>query len=62
MTSISDIDENGINRNLKVRYDRDQIYVSFSKEQNQNQLISQNTIQFNAMQWQDVLWSLDNNQ
>uniref|UniRef100_A0A182NL98 Uncharacterized protein n=1 Tax=Anopheles dirus TaxID=7168 RepID=A0A182NL98_9DIPT len=26
MTCISDIDENGINRNLKVRYDRDQIY------------------------------------
>ncbi|KFB41338.1 hypothetical protein ZHAS_00008918 [Anopheles sinensis] len=31
MTCISDIDENGINRNLKVRYERDQIYVSFSK-------------------------------
>jgi len=31
MTLISDIDENGINRNLKVRYDRDQIYVSLSK-------------------------------
>lgn len=30
MTSISDIDENGINRNLKVRYQRDEIYVSFS--------------------------------
>ncbi|KXJ71897.1 hypothetical protein RP20_CCG019429 [Aedes albopictus] len=30
MTCISDIDENGINRNLKVRYERDQIYVSFS--------------------------------
>uniref|UniRef100_A0A182MTQ7 Uncharacterized protein n=1 Tax=Anopheles culicifacies TaxID=139723 RepID=A0A182MTQ7_9DIPT len=29
MTCISDIDENGINRNLKVRYERDQIYVSF---------------------------------
>lgn len=32
MTSISDIDEIGINRNLKVRYDRDQIYVSFTKQ------------------------------
>lgn len=32
MTSISDIDEIGINRNLKVRYDRDQIYVSFLNE------------------------------
>ncbi|EDS40905.1 conserved hypothetical protein [Culex quinquefasciatus] len=26
MTCISDIDENGINHNLKVRYERDQIY------------------------------------
>lgn len=31
MTTISDIDENGINQNLKVRYQRDQIYVSFLK-------------------------------
>lgn len=31
MTSISDIDEIGINHNLKVRYSRDEIYVSFSK-------------------------------
>lgn len=30
MTSIPDIDENGINRNLKVRYDRDEIYVSIN--------------------------------
>lgn len=30
MTMLSDIDEEGINRNLHVRYDRDQIYVSFS--------------------------------
>lgn len=61
MTSISDIDENGINRNLKVRYDQDQIYVSFSKEQNKNQLCSQNIIQiqFKAMQQQDILGSLD---
>lgn len=29
MTVISDIDEIGINRNLQVRYSRDQIYVSF---------------------------------
>lgn len=29
MTSISDIDEIGINRNLKIRYQRDEIYVSF---------------------------------
>lgn len=29
MTVISDIDEMGINRNLQVRYSRDQIYVSF---------------------------------
>jgi hypothetical protein len=28
MTSIPDIDEIGINRNLKVRYERDEIYVS----------------------------------
>jgi len=28
MTCIPDIDETGINRNLKVRYDRDEIYVS----------------------------------
>lgn len=28
MTSIPDIDETGINRNLKVRYGRDEIYVS----------------------------------
>lgn len=28
MTVISNIDEHGINRNLKVRYDRDSIYVS----------------------------------
>lgn len=28
MTSIPDIDETGINRNLKVRYERDEIYVS----------------------------------
>lgn len=33
MTSISDIDEIGINRNLKVRYDRDEIYVSFLNSQ-----------------------------
>lgn len=31
MTVISDIDEVGINRNLQVRYARDQIYVSFMK-------------------------------
>lgn len=31
MTEISNIDELGINRNLKVRYDRDEIYVSFFK-------------------------------
>lgn len=31
LTAISDIDENGINRNLKVRYQREQIYVSFFK-------------------------------
>uniref|UniRef100_A0A182XKF4 Uncharacterized protein n=2 Tax=gambiae species complex TaxID=44542 RepID=A0A182XKF4_ANOQN len=36
MTCISDIDENGINRNLKVRYERDQIYVSFSKTETIN--------------------------
>uniref|UniRef100_A0A336ML00 CSON003283 protein n=1 Tax=Culicoides sonorensis TaxID=179676 RepID=A0A336ML00_CULSO len=29
MTCISDIDEQGINKNLKVRYERDEIYVSF---------------------------------
>lgn len=29
MTVISDIDEAGINRNLLVRYNRDEIYVSF---------------------------------
>lgn len=29
MTCISNIDELGINRNLKVRYERDEIYVSF---------------------------------
>lgn len=28
MTVISNIDEGGINLNLKVRYSRDQIYVS----------------------------------
>ena len=28
MTVISNIDEKGINTNLKVRYDREQIYVS----------------------------------
>lgn len=33
MTAISDIDENGINHNLKVRYKRDQIYVSFFNHQ-----------------------------
>ena len=32
MTSIPDIDETGINRNLKVRYDRDEIYVSTVKK------------------------------
>lgn len=32
MTSISDIDEIGINHNLKIRYQRDQIYVSFKKK------------------------------
>lgn len=31
MTCISDIDEQGINRNLKVRYQRDEVYVSFFK-------------------------------
>ncbi|GIZ03079.1 hypothetical protein CEXT_101931 [Caerostris extrusa] len=30
MTVISDIDEKGINTNLKTRYKRDHIYVSFS--------------------------------
>lgn len=40
MTSISDIDEIGINRNLKVRYDRDEIYVSFLNSQK----IEKNTI------------------
>lgn len=29
MTVISDIDETGINRNLQIRYIRDEIYVSF---------------------------------
>lgn len=29
MTVISDIDETGINRNLQIRYSRDEIYVSF---------------------------------
>lgn len=29
MTAISDIDDIGINHNLKIRYQRDQIYVSF---------------------------------
>lgn len=29
MIIISDIDENGINTNLKTRYDKDEIYVSF---------------------------------
>lgn len=38
MTAISDIDENGINRNLRVRYQRDEIYVSFSKEQKTDRL------------------------
>lgn len=33
MTCISDIDEQGINRNLKVRYQRDEIYVSFFQMQ-----------------------------
>ena len=32
MTVISDIDELGINKNLMVRYGRDQIYVSFSNQ------------------------------
>lgn len=32
MTVISDIDENGINVNLKTRYQRDQIYVSLEKK------------------------------
>ncbi|CAH0380682.1 unnamed protein product [Bemisia tabaci] len=29
MTTISNLDEKGINRNLQVRYLKDQIYVSF---------------------------------
>lgn len=29
MTSISDIDEDVINRNLQTRYSKDHIYVSF---------------------------------
>lgn len=29
MTSISDIDEDVINRNLQLRYSKDNIYVSF---------------------------------
>lgn len=29
MTSIPEIDENGINSNLKLRYANDKIYVSF---------------------------------
>lgn len=37
MTCISDIDENGINHNLKVRYERDQIYVSFSTKLKQSE-------------------------
>lgn len=28
MTSIPEIDETGINHNLRVRYERDEIYVS----------------------------------
>lgn len=32
MTAISDIDEIGINHNLKIRYQRDKIYVSFSMQ------------------------------
>lgn len=31
MTVISDIDEDGINKNLRARYSKDLIYVSFSK-------------------------------
>lgn len=30
MITIPDIDETGVNRNLKVRYERDEIYVSIS--------------------------------
>lgn len=30
LTAIPDIDETGINRNLKVRYERDEIYVSLA--------------------------------
>lgn len=36
MTEISNIDELGINRNLKVRYDRDEIYVSFFERKDIN--------------------------
>ena len=32
MTIISDIDEHGINKNLQVRYDKDNIYVSDIKD------------------------------
>ena len=32
MTVISDIDSQGINKNLKVRYERDQIYVRNSPD------------------------------
>lgn len=30
MTVISDIDEDGINKNLRARYSKDLVYVSFS--------------------------------
>lgn len=38
MTLISDIDEIGINHNLKVRYQRDQIYVSFLNRNNNKKI------------------------
>lgn len=39
MTSISDIDEDVINRNLQIRYSENYIYVSFFTRHNNNTII-----------------------
>lgn len=41
MTSIAEIDENGINSNLKLRYANDIIYVSF---ENTNSVFATNLV------------------
>lgn len=46
MIVISDIDENGINENLRTRYNKDQIYVSFCYPANKHYIFNVAVLKF----------------